>query len=71
MKKERPIITLTSDWGTRDYYVGTVKGTLLKHIPDVNIIDISHEIEPYDIIQAAFVNITFMVFHLIIILFLM
>jgi len=55
MKKERPIITLTSDWGTRDYYVGTVKGTLLKHIPDVNIIDISHEIEPYDIIQAAFV----------------
>ncbi|MEA3504082.1 MAG: SAM-dependent chlorinase/fluorinase [Bacteroidota bacterium] len=55
MRREIPIVTLTSDWGTRDYYVGAVKGNLLRHIPGVNIVDISHDIDPYDIIQTAFV----------------
>ncbi|HYV94710.1 MAG TPA: SAM-dependent chlorinase/fluorinase [Chitinophagales bacterium] len=49
------IITLTTDLGTRDYYAGVVKGELLKAIPDVQIIDISHEIEPYNILHGAFV----------------
>src|SRR6185436_10842535 len=50
-----PIITLTTDLGTRDYYVGTVKGELLRAIPGAQIIDISHDIEPYNNIHGAFV----------------
>lgn len=49
------IVTLTTDWGIKDHYVGSVKGSLLKQIPNVNIIDISHNIPPFDINQAAYV----------------
>jgi len=49
------IVTLTTDWGTKDHYLGSVKGMLLKHIPDVNIVDISHDITPFNINQAAYV----------------
>jgi len=50
-----PIITLTSDWGTKDHYLASVKGAILKQIPDARIIDISHHIPPHDLSQAAFV----------------
>lgn len=50
-----PIITLTTDWGSKDHYLAGVKGSLLKAIPDVHIIDISHEIPPFDIYQASFI----------------
>ncbi|HAQ64909.1 MAG TPA: hypothetical protein DCR43_03505 [Bacteroidales bacterium] len=49
------IITLTSDWGTRDHYLPAVKGALLSRMPDAVIVDISHEIEPFDLNQASFV----------------
>ena len=49
------IITLTSDWGTRDHYVGIVKGALLSRMPGAQIIDISHQISPFDVKQASFV----------------
>jgi len=49
------IVTLTTDWGTKDHYLGSVKGILLKHIPGVNIVDISHDIPAFDINQAAYV----------------
>ena len=49
------IITLTSDMGIRDYYVAAVKGYILSEIADGQIIDISHEISPFNITQAAFV----------------
>ena len=49
------IITLTSDWGTKDHYVGAVKGTILKALPDASIIDITHDIPPFDLNQAAFI----------------
>lgn len=49
------IVTLTTDWGTKDHYLGSVKGMLLKHIPDVNIVDISHNITPFNINQAAYI----------------
>lgn len=48
------IVTLTSDWGTRDYYAAAVKGTLLSLMPDVTIVDITHQIDPFDIAQAGF-----------------
>ncbi len=50
-----PIITLTSDWGQKDHYIGAVKGAILSKISDVTIIDISHSIPPFNIEHAAFV----------------
>ena len=50
-----PIITLTSDWGTKDHYLASVKGAILRQIPDARIIDISHEVPPHDLTQAAFI----------------
>ncbi|HOI00320.1 MAG TPA: SAM-dependent chlorinase/fluorinase [Bacteroidales bacterium] len=49
------IITLTSDWGTKDHYAGAVKGRLLQGLKDVVIVDISHQIPAFDILQAAFI----------------
>jgi S-adenosyl-L-methionine hydrolase (adenosine-forming) len=50
-----PIITLISDWGLRDHYAGAVKGAILKSDPGITIVDITHQIKPFDILQAAFV----------------
>ena len=49
-----PIITLTTDFGISDAYVATMKGVILSINPEAKIIDISHSIEPQDILQAAF-----------------
>jgi len=53
-QKTMAIITLTSDWGTSDYYVAAVKGTILSYLPDATIVDITHEIEPFNIPQVGF-----------------
>jgi S-adenosylmethionine hydrolase len=50
-----PIITLTSDWGHRDYFLAAVKGKILNLLPTVNIIDISHTISPFNLKQASFI----------------
>jgi S-adenosylmethionine hydrolase len=49
------IITLTTDLGTSDYYVAAVKATILKQLPAVTIVDITHDIKKFDIQHAAFV----------------
>jgi S-adenosylmethionine hydrolase len=49
-----PIITLTTDLGTNDHYVGVLKGSILSECADATIVDISHEIPPYDILKAAY-----------------
>jgi S-adenosylmethionine hydrolase len=49
------IITLTSDWGTKDHYTGAVKGSILRRFPEARIVDISHHIPPFDLNQAAFI----------------
>lgn len=49
------IITLTSDWGTDDYYVAAVKGAILSRLPNATIIDITHGIDPFDVSQAGYV----------------
>lgn len=51
----KPIITLISDWGLKDHYTAAVKGALLSQLPDVSIIDISHEVKKFDILQASFI----------------
>ena len=51
----RTIITLTTDFGTDDGFVGSVKGVILSINPGVSIVDISHTVNPYDILGGAFV----------------
>jgi S-adenosylmethionine hydrolase len=49
------IITLTSDWGHKDHYAGSVKGAICRFLPEARIIDVSHDIPAFDLNQAAFV----------------
>jgi S-adenosylmethionine hydrolase len=49
------MITLLSDWKLRDPYIGIFKGQLLKNIPDVQIVDITHNLELYNLSQTAFI----------------
>lgn len=48
----RPIITLLTDFGTADGYVGEMKGVLLGRVPDATLVDITHEIPPQDVDAA-------------------
>lgn len=48
----RRLITLLTDFGTADGYVGEVKGVLLSLAPDATVVDITHEISPQDIDHA-------------------
>ncbi|MCH1479898.1 MAG: SAM-dependent chlorinase/fluorinase [Crocinitomicaceae bacterium] len=48
------ILTLTSDTGLQDYYIASLKGAILKTMPEVQIVDISHSIQPFDVASAAF-----------------
>jgi S-adenosylmethionine hydrolase len=50
-----PILTFTSDFGTSDHLVGGVKGEIMKLNEGFGIIDITHEIVPYNFMQAAYV----------------
>ncbi|MBI3142640.1 MAG: SAM-dependent chlorinase/fluorinase [Bacteroidetes bacterium] len=47
------VVTLTSDLGTGDYHVAAVKGTLLQTAAPIQLVDISHDIKPYNYIHAA------------------
>jgi S-adenosylmethionine hydrolase len=48
-----PIITLTTDFGVKDPFVGIMKGIMLNITPSVNIVDITHNISPQNIMEAA------------------
>lgn len=50
-----PIITLTTDFGIKDHFVGAVKGAIYCNLPDAKIVDISHLISPFNITEAAYV----------------
>ncbi len=49
------LVTFLSDFGTEDHYVAVVKATILKEDPEIKIVDISHQINPFDIGHAAYV----------------
>ncbi|MCU1383531.1 MAG: hypothetical protein JWL71_2228 [Acidobacteria bacterium] len=49
----RPVIALLTDFGTRDHYVGAMKGVILGICPDVTLVDISHDVAPHDVSGAA------------------
>jgi hypothetical protein len=48
------IVTLTTDFGIADGYVGVMKGVILPIAPDVRLVDLSHHISPQDVCQAAY-----------------
>ncbi|PWH10267.1 hypothetical protein DEJ39_06840 [Bacteroidetes bacterium SCGC AAA795-G10] len=50
-----PIVTLTTDFGHKDYSVSVIKGALIQQISDVRIIDVSHEISPYNPSETAYI----------------
>ena len=47
------VITLTTDFGTRDTYVAEMKAAILSITPDVHIVDITHEVAPHDVLEGA------------------
>ena len=49
----RPIITLTTDFGTNDHLVGTLKGVILKINPEATLVDITHNVTPFDLLDGA------------------
>lgn len=48
-----PIITLTTDMGTQDHYVAVVKAAIFRHLPEAQVIDISHHVRPFHAAHAA------------------
>jgi S-adenosylmethionine hydrolase len=48
------IITLTSDLGLTDHYVASLKGTIFSRTPGVQIVDITHDVQPFDVSQEAY-----------------
>jgi S-adenosylmethionine hydrolase len=51
----RRLITLTTDFGLADHFVGTMKGVILAIAPAAKIVDITHEVAPFAIREGAFV----------------
>ncbi|MUP45899.1 hypothetical protein E0K83_09085 [Gramella sp. BOM4] len=50
-----PIITLTTDFGEKDYFAGAVKGAIYSELNDIRIVDISHSVSPFHISEAAYI----------------
>jgi S-adenosylmethionine hydrolase len=53
MLAHRPIITLTTDFGTNDHFVGAMKGVILDIVPEAAIVDISHAVQAFDVLDGA------------------
>ncbi len=49
-----PVITLLTDFGLADAYVGAVKGVMLEINPQANLVDLTHDVPPQDVLQGAF-----------------
>ncbi len=49
----RPVITLTTDFGTNDHFVGTMKGVILDIVPEAQIVDICHAVQAFDVLDGA------------------
>lgn len=57
MRQDAPpngIVTILSDFGTRDTYVGQMKGVILGIAPDARLVDLTHEVPPQDVTEGAF-----------------
>ncbi len=49
------LITLTTDFGTKDHFVASIKGAIYNELPDARIVSISHQISPFNITETAYV----------------
>lgn len=49
-----PVVALLTDFGSRDHYVGSVKGAILTVCPDAVLVDVAHEIPAHDVAEGAF-----------------
>ncbi|TRX40902.1 SAM hydrolase/SAM-dependent halogenase family protein [Flavobacterium restrictum] len=49
------IITLTTDYGLKDHFVGALKGKILSEYPEATLIDISHYIDPFNTVEASYI----------------
>ncbi len=49
----RPIVALLSDFGLRDSYVAQMKGVLLERVPEAQLVDVSHDVAPGDVLAGA------------------
>ncbi|WP_418638873.1 SAM hydrolase/SAM-dependent halogenase family protein [Winogradskyella sp.] len=49
------IITLTTDFGEKDHFAGAIKGAIYSELEQINIVDISHSISPFNISEAAYI----------------
>jgi S-adenosylmethionine hydrolase len=49
----RPIITLTTDYGTKDHWAGAMRGVILNINPEATVVDITHDVLPHDILDGA------------------
>src|SRR6266567_117822 len=49
----RPLVALLTDFGTRDHYVGTMKGVMLGICAELTCVDISHDVPPHDVLAGA------------------
>ncbi len=49
-----PIITLTTDFGLKDHFVGAIKGHIYSELPEATLVDISHQVSPFDIQECAY-----------------
>src|SRR5690606_24347583 len=50
-----PIITLTTDYGLKDHFVGALKGKILTELAEVTIVDISHNIDAFNTAEASYI----------------
>jgi S-adenosylmethionine hydrolase len=49
-----PLITLTTDFGLADHYVGAMKGVILSRCPNATIVDVTHQIPPFSLYAGAY-----------------
>lgn len=54
-RMDSPIVTLTTDWGDRQFFSGMVKGALCSLIEDVRIMDITYHVNQFNVQDAAFI----------------
>ena len=52
---KRPIVTLTTDWGNQGFFAGMVKGALYSAVEGVEVVDITHGVDPFSVMAATFV----------------
>ncbi len=51
---KRPVITLLTDFGTKDHYVAAMKGSVLSVCPEAQLVDVTHQVQPYVFCEAAY-----------------